>query len=225
MANDDLKDKIKKGLEDLERSRSNVVKFPPKTVRKNRKKKEPTIYQSIEGNNNTQFVGNPVFSMHPPKVTVAPPPNSIGADPLLKQSIMERFNKLGELYNNRFPGKGFAILHGNFKKDFGITNQNYTIYNQWPLGMAPYVINYLDDLYVYTVSGRFAQRMINKDYLQTKNYCKKREKELTKELNLNINGPEMIQWLYQRFMVSSYQQLDRLQHNLFVTYLEDMVLK
>jgi len=82
----------------------------------------------------------------PPTLKALPPPDSIGGQALLKKSIQERFNGLGERREKRFGKRAYSVIYNNFKRDFKIPKgMPWTDIWRWPAATAPAIIAYLDN--------------------------------------------------------------------------------
>jgi len=211
------------------RDRENKIIQLFKTAQKKKEKKETqlSIAQTINGNNNIQVGGDfiNVTTKTPTIIKIEPPQGTIGSDPILKQAILRRFNKLGEEREKRFGKQAYAVMYKKFKKDFGIENAHWTIIWTWPKECAEAIIQYLDDKYNNTIAGRIEKATKKETYLHSRPFLYKKEKELLEQLGYNLSSPEIKKALKKYFGVDSHKDLSHLNHWLWVCYLEDCVKK
>lgn len=160
-----------------------------------------------------------------PDIKTLPPPESIGGNPLLKQSIISRFNKLGEEREKRFGKSAYPAMYANFKRDFGIKERKWTKIWEWPEVCAEQIIRYLDDKYNNTKAGRIEKAATRPGYIHKRPYLFKREKEFLSQLELDIKSQEVKHSLQEYFGVTSHKNLTNLQHWQWVCYLEKEVDK
>jgi len=208
-----------------------VLKFP---VEKTRGYNPPiinepvgNIQQNLTGNNNFQVgtIGGNLNLRSQAKATIMllPPPGTIGANPLLKQAITERFNKLGEEREKRFGKSAYAAMYKIFKKAFDIKKDKWTVIWNWPEAAGDSIINYLDTKYANTISGRITQAIEKGTFIPTKGHSYAREKELLEQLDLEISSPQVKECLEKYFGVNSHTKLTRTAHWQWVLYLEQQV--
>ena len=185
------------------------------------------VSQSIKGDRNVQVAGDMinVVSQSSPKINILPPENSIGADPLLKASIQERFNKIGEAREDRLVKQPYGAMYNNFKKAFGIKNNTWTIIWTWPRECAQAIIDYLDALYNNTIPGRIERAGKKKGALPSHGQLYAQEKKILDHLGYELSGPDVKQALSQYFGVTSHTELSHEQHWLWVKYLEGIAKK
>ncbi len=184
---------------------------------------EPTTFMNIAGNRNVQVAGDYIITTKRPEQKILPPPDSIGADPLLKQRITTLFNKIGEQREKRFGKRAYSVLYSNFKKDWGIKNNKYIIIWTWPKECAPAIIRYLEVKYSNTIQGRIERAASMKGYIHTRPQLYKKEIELLEHLGLNMKSQKLRMLLKDYFGVSSHTQLSHLHHWQLVCYLEGLV--
>lgn len=157
----------------------------------------------------------------PKSPPILPPPDSIGADPLLKQNIQTLFNRLAKEREKRFGKSAYPVMYINFKRDFGIKGDNkWTIIWTWPKQCAPKIIKYLQKLYDDTIAGRCKKAWARKNQLPKRPVLYKRERELLSLLGFKMDGPEVKERLFNAFSVTSHKHLTDLQHWQFVQHLE-----
>ncbi|MFH0986282.1 MAG: hypothetical protein V1882_12260, partial [Candidatus Omnitrophota bacterium] len=188
------------------------------------------ISQNITGSNihgNVKQIGNIFYlTTKQPEIKMLPPIGSIGANPLLKQSIILRFNKLGEEREKRFGKNAYPVMYNNFKKDFGIKRKSkWTDIWGWPEACADEIIQYLDEKYSNTIVGRIETAATKPGYVHKRPYLFKREKDLLAQIRFEISGDEVKYNLKRYFGVSSHKNLTDLQHWQWVCYLEKEVEK
>lgn len=185
------------------------------------------VSQTIKGDRNVQVAGDMinVVSQGSTKIKILPPENSIGADSLLKASIQERFNKIGEAREKRFGKNAYSALYTSFKGHFKIKNNRWTIIWTWPRECAQEIIDYLDDLYKNTIQGRIEMAGKKKGALPSHGQLYAKEKKLLDHLGYELSGPDVKQALSQYFGVTSHTELSHEQHWLWVKYLEGFARK
>ena len=179
---------------------------------------------SIVGNKNTQVAGDMVQHHHHHKavrLTVAPALNSIGADALLKNGIMARFNELGERREKRFGKSAYGVMYRNFKKSFDIKSGAWTAIWTWPMACAPAIIKYLEEKLANTIEGRIEGAANKADYIHTRPYLYKLEKEALEHLDIDKDFVENS--LQMLFGASSHRDLTHLQQWQWVCHLEGLV--
>jgi hypothetical protein len=161
-----------------------------------------------------------VITKGKPLVKIAPSPDSIGSDPLLKQAMITRFNRLGEEREKRFGKNAYTVMYNKFKRDFGIKNNKWTIIWTWPKECAQTIIEYLEEKFSKTIQGRIEKAANREGYLHQRKYLYKREKELLEHFGLSLGSIEIKKLLSDYFGVQSHTQLSHLQHWQWVCYLE-----
>ncbi len=191
--------------------------------RKQKEAENEMINQKILGNNNIQVGGNFIVNNKPPEIKILPSPSSIGADTLLKSRIIELFNKIGESREKRFGKKSYTVMYNNFKKDFGIKNNKWTIIWDWPNECAPAILDYLQTKYKKTMDGRIEHASARIDYRHTRPHLYRKERELLSHLGLELGSQKVKLALKDFFGVTSHSKITHLQHWLWVCYLEGVV--
>ncbi len=178
--------------------------------------------QTITGNNNLQASGNIekviISSNKTPNIQILPPNGSIGSDGLLKETISEKFYKLGDERKKRFGNNAFPVMYNNFKKDFGIKDNKWTVIWSWPKSCGRIIIEYLDKKYSNTIQGRIEKAGKREDYIHTRPHLYRLEKEYIEHLGLSEEYVKT--QLANSYYVSSHSQLTHLQHWLWVKTLE-----
>ena len=212
----------------------NLIQFPEKPVgdfgKNNRSKGQAAaVNQTATGNNNIQISGiKGGVSFHTrsnPKISMLPPIGTIGANSLLKQSIKERFNKIGEEREKRFGKAAYSVMYKNFKRDFEIKNNAWTVIWEWPEETVNTIINYLDEKYANTIAGRIEKAIKKGTMIPAKGYLYAQEKKLLAELDLKISSPEVKEALHKYFGVTTHTKLTKSKHWQWVLYLEAQVRK
>lgn len=156
-----------------------------------------------------------------PRPVAQPITGTIGANALLKRSIIERFNRLGEEREKRHGKSAYGVMYKKFKTDFKIKNQHWTCIWEWPESTAPAIREYLDGKYANTISGRIAGHRSKEHYVPSRPQLIAKEKEALSYLGLDMTSPEVRTILSQLFGVTSHTKLSHLQYWHFVLYLED----
>jgi hypothetical protein len=160
-----------------------------------------------------------------PDIRILPPIGSIGAKSLLKQRIIELFNKIGEEREKRFEKQAYPVMYKNFKRDFGIKHARWTIIWEWPEECAEIIIDYLEQKYSNTIAGRIRNAEMKRNRIPKRKNLYTREKELLEQIGLSMNSKEVTEHLSNYFGVTSHTQLTNLQHWQWVCYLEGEVRK
>jgi hypothetical protein len=174
--------------------------------------------------NVTQIGGDlKISTTKAPNINILPPRGTIGANPMLKQSIEIGFNKIGEEREKRFGKKAYQVLYNNFKKDFGIKNAKWTIIWGWPEACAEEILQYLDTKYKNTIAGRMENAASKPTYIHERPYLYKREKELLGQIGLSMNCQIVKDFLSRFFRVDTHAKLTHLEHWQLVCYLEQEV--
>jgi len=209
----------------------NVIQFPSygtsSGTPKPKTEKAKSIKQSINGNNNIQIAdvhGNFSICTHSsPRIYILPTPGIIGANPLLKQAIKERFNRIGEEREKRFGKKAYSVMYNNFKRDFEIDKASWTVIWEWPEATADVIIKYLDGKYANTIAGRNEGAIKKGTLIPSKGHLFAREKELLAQIDLEISSLEVKKALSRYFGVTSHTSLSRSKHWQWVLYLEKYI--
>ncbi len=185
------------------------------------------VEMSIQGDNNTQICGDGFvlvnYSPSKPNISILPPRNSIGDDSLLKNRIQTLFNKIGDERKKRVGKSAYPVMYKNFKTKFKIKNNPWTVIWQWPKECAGPIIKYLEGKYNNTIAGRIEKAASKENYIPTRPYLYKREKELLSHLDLKLDSKEVKESLEKYFGVTSHTKLTHLDHWQFVSYLEGVV--
>ena len=150
----------------------------------------------------------------------APIIGTIGANAAIKNSIIERFNKLGDERQKRHGRSAFPVMYKKFKADFGIKKQLWTCIWEWPETAAHNIRYYLDAKYANTIAGRIEARQARPDYIPSRPQLITREKEALSYFDLDMKSPEVKTLLGDLFGVNSHTKLSHLDHWLFVLHLE-----
>jgi hypothetical protein len=193
-----------------------------KATRKRHPSAEEGISQSIKGNGNVQVAGD-FIDARSSIIKVLPPTDSIGSDPLLKETIMAHFNRLGEEREKRFGKNAYRVMYRKFKKDFCIEHNAWTIIWTWPKDCSEAIIDYLNKKYDETIQGRIERAAKREGYPHRRPFLYKREAELLEHLGYCMDSPEVKGALSRFFGSSSHSELSRLQHWQWVNYLESRV--
>jgi hypothetical protein len=210
----------------------NVVPFPAQPCVRFDPKRQfgqeaPRVSQVATGKNNVQIGGVigdvVVHTQGGLKVLVLPPPGTIGANSLLKQAIKERFNKIGEEREKRFGKNAYQVMYKNFKRDFEIQNQAWTVIWDWPEAIADAIIAYLDVKHANTIAGRNEEAIARGTMIPGKGHLFAREKELLAHLGLEVSSPEVKEALHKFFGVTTHTKLTKSKHWQWVLYLETQV--
>ena len=196
-----------------------------RTTRRMKQAGRKPLRQSIVGNNNIQVGHDLVVKPSRFVKHILLPPDTIGADPLLKQRITELFNKIGEEREKKFGKSAYGVMYRSFKKDFGIKNQSWTIVWVWPKEMADSIIDYLETKYRNTKLGRIENAFSRPGKIPAREYLYKREGELLEQLGLKMDSPEVRAWLKKYFGVVSHTKLSQMEHWQFVLSLESFIKK
>jgi hypothetical protein len=194
-----------------------------------KKKSTPeTTGVSFQVNGNSNIVGNGITVINTteaPKLKIerGPIPGTIGYNSGLKIRIIELFNKIGDSRKQRFGDRAFPVLYSNFKKDFKIKNQKWSIIWDWPEECAPEIIRYLNDKFNNTIDGRISVVAKRPDYIHTRPHLYKKEKELLFNIGESFDGDWLRGKLKELFGETSHTKLTHLQHWQWVCHLEAMV--
>ncbi|WP_162604993.1 SEFIR domain-containing protein [Geomonas terrae] len=182
------------------------------------------VKQTSKGNNNVQVgivAGD--FNIKGAcnvKVERLPVIGTIGANPLLKQAIVERFNKLGEEREKRHAKNAYTVMYNKFKTDFEIKNNKWTVIWDWPESTANVIIEYLDSKFKNTIAGRITGAIETGTLVPSKGHLYAREKQLLLQIGLDISHPTVKESLERYFGVNSHTKLSRMQHWQWNLYLE-----
>jgi hypothetical protein len=208
--------KAEEGNLGLPVSEAKIIPFPQRPLIKTYGQKAESITNIAAQN----IENIKVITKGKPSVKIAPAPDSIGGDPLLKQAIITRFNRLGEEREKRFSKNAYTVMYNKFKRDFGIKNNKWTIIWTWPKECAQAIIGYLEEKFSKTIQGKIEKAANREGYLHTRKYLYKREKELLEHFGLSLGSIEIKKLLSDYFGVQSHTQLSHSQHWQWVCYLE-----
>jgi len=184
----------------------------------------PGNVQFNSGDGNVQ-VGNlsgslSIQATQRPVIKFSLPRGTIGDNDLLKNRISELFNKVGEEREKRFGKTAYSVMYRNFKRDFGIESQPWTIIWQWPEATAQAIIKYLSEKYANTIAGREGRAGKKGGELPKRPQLYKEEKGLLEQIGIEISSPEVKEALSKYFGVDSHTKLTQYQHWLCVCRLE-----
>jgi hypothetical protein len=168
---------------------------------------------NVRGDLNIQTAKRPVFRFLPARGTV-------GDNDLLRKRISELFNRLGEEREKRFGKSAYGVMYSNFKRDFGIENDRWTVVWGWPETGAQPVIDYLSDKYANTIAGRKDRAAKKAGQLPRRPQLYKQERELLSQLGLQMSSPEVEEALLRYFGVHSHTELSHHDHWLWVCRLQ-----
>ena len=183
-----------------------------------------SLSQNIVGNNNIQIGELSMRAGATVRIALLPAPGTIGANHLLKQAMMDRFNKLGEEREKRFGKSAYPVMYSLFKRAFGIKKKrSWTDIWNWPEAAADEITKYLDEKFANTIAGRVESAAQKGRRIPSKGDLFRREKELLAQLDLEISSPKVTNALVKYFGVNSHTKLDSLKHWHWVMYLEELV--
>ena len=195
-----------------------------------RRRKVPAVKidQTTIGDGNVtigQFSGS--IKTSKVKVTKAPVPGTIGANPFLKQRIQEGFNSLGEARKKRLGDlpSVFPAMYKTFKRDFDIGNVPWTVIWDWPEQSAQAIVDYLQAKVDNTIDGKITKAATRPGYRHTRPQLYAQEKELLEHLGWDMKSPQVKQLLMEFFGKSSHADLTYEQHLRLVSYFRQMVEK
>jgi len=166
-----------------------------------------------------------ITTLKQPDIKILPSPESIGGNPLLKQSIKARFDRLGEEREKRFGKQAYSVMYKNFKRDFSIKKSKWIDIWEWPEACADEILRYLGEKYANTIAGRVEKAATKPGYIHTRAYLFQREKEFLSQLGFDVKSQEVKDCLQKYFGVISHKELTNLQHWKWVCYLEKEVEK
>jgi len=212
-----------KGYIDLSNAKNTNINGNSNQITNINKNNKISNISNIKGNNNIIGSEHVKITTKNIKNHILPPPNSIGANSLLKEKIQSLFNKLGEEREKRFGKRSYPVMYGKFKKDFGIKSNPWTIIWTWNEECAPAIIEYLEHKYSNTIQGRKEAASKKENYIHTRPYLYKIENELLAHFGWKTDSPEVKDLLAQFFDVTSHRHITHLQHWQFVKYLEKRV--
>jgi len=185
-----------------------------------------TKSQTIIGDGNFQAwrdININVPTTRTPVLKISPPRGSIGEDPVPVLTIKTLFNKLGDERKKRYGERSYEVMYKNFKRDFGIKNNKWTIIWTWPRECAPAIIEYLNKKFDNTIRGRIEKAGKKETYVPKRPHLYKKEKELLSHFGLTPSSSEVKQYFFDYFGVSSHTELSHLQHWQWVCYLKEQV--
>lgn len=186
------------------------------------------VRQSIKGSGNVQVAGGvgsmTIRTAKGPKIVIAPAPDSIGANGLLKEQIKEAFGKLGTEREKRFGKSAYQTLYATFKNDFHIPKElPWTIIWDWPESRSPEILQYLEGKYDNTIAGKIEKAAKKPGYQHTRGQLFAREKELLDHLGLKPSSPEVKDEMRRVFGTDTHKNLDPRQHANWVAHIERWV--
>lgn len=183
------------------------------------------VKQSIKGSSNVQIgggVGNmTIRTTKGPKIEIAPAPDSIGANGILKEQVKEAFGKLGTEREKRFGKSAYQVMYSTFKKDFSIPKElPWTIIWDWPSSRTGEILTYLEMKYGDTIGGKIERAAKKPGYTHTRGQLFAREKALLEHLDLKPSSPEVKDEMRRLFGTDTHKDLDPRQHANWVAHLE-----
>lgn len=153
-----------------------------------------------------------------------PIPKTIGANGLMKSTIIEKFNRLGVEREKRFGKSAYAVMYKNFQREMKLgKNQKWTVIWDWPESAAKAICDYLDGKWKNTIAGRRESAKTKPNYIPNRPQLFAKEKEWLAVLGLEIESDETRHLLERAFGVTSHRSINHLQHWLFVLQLEQIV--
>ncbi len=153
-----------------------------------------------------------------------PIPKTIGANAMIKDSVTERFNRLGKEREKRFGKSAYPTMYKNFKRDFGIGDLlKWTTIWDWPETAVNSIRTYLDDKWHNTIAGRKEAAQSKAGYVPTRPQLFAKEKQWLDVLGIEMKSEDVKKLLHHYFGVSSHAKLSQCKHWLFVLHLEQMV--
>jgi hypothetical protein len=153
-----------------------------------------------------------------------PIPNTIGANALMKSSIVERFNRLGNERMKRHGDTAFPVMYKKFKSDFKIgKNLKWTTIWDWPESASDTIRTYLDEKWSNTISGRKETARSKANYIPTQPQLFADEKRYLNMLGLEFKSEEVKQLLKQLFGVDSHTKISHSQHWLLALHLKSIL--
>ncbi len=145
------------------------------------------VRQSIKGNGNVQVAGTvqqlTVRSSKSPKIEVAPPSGSIGANPALRIRIEGLIKQINE-YRYQRLGKAFkfAALYGELAKAFGLKPSDWKSIWLWHECWAKELIDWLEDKLDNTMQGRINKVAKGEGYQHARGHLFGMEKDYLAQL-------------------------------------------
>lgn len=201
-----------------------ITAFPDNQKQPSSKNVTKSSKMIIVGNGNVQAGGNLVINTtKAPSIKTLPPPGSIGSNPFLKETIQNKFNRLGDERKKRFGKSAYPAMYKTFKRDFKIKNGPWTTIWIWSEACAQAIIDYLNEKYDNTIKGRIEKASKRPEHIGPRPQLLKMEKELLENLGWKYKGIEHCEFLLSHFGVTSHKELDHLQQWQLVKTLEMMV--
>jgi len=202
-------------------SQPRIIKMPPtfdtstgdKSTVMNTAGDGNILVAKLMGDLNIQTPKRPVFRFSPARGT-------IGDNDLLRKRISELFNRLGDERKKSFGKSAYPVMYSNFKRDFGIENNPWTVLWGWPEAAAQAVTDYLSEKYAKTIAGRKERAAKKAGHLPRRPQLYKRERDLLSQLGLDMSSPEVEEALLRYFGVHSHTELRHYDHWLWVCRLQ-----
>lgn len=146
--------------------------------------------QSIKGNGNVQIgggVGNmTIRAGRAPKIEIAPPLGSIGADSALRARIEQLIKQVSD-YRFKRLGKNFRFgaLYGDLAKAFGLKAADWRMIWLWDASRADEVIAWLQGKLDATQQGRIEKAATREGFQHTRGHLFGQERDYLGQLGWN----------------------------------------
>ncbi|NYT68691.1 hypothetical protein [Pusillimonas noertemannii] len=151
---------------------------------------ERVVHQSIKGSGNVQIGGAvgrvTVHANKAPRIEIAAPFGSIGADPAFRARIESLIKQINE-YRHKRLGKSFKFgaLYGELAKAFGLAPKSWRDIWLFDESMAPEVIHWLEAKLNNTQQGRIDRAARGEAYMHTRGHLFKIETDYLAQLGWN----------------------------------------
>lgn len=176
------------------------------------------------GNGNTYNDHKTVIQTLKTTLEVAPPPGSIGANPLLRSRIDKLFKAINKFRAERLGDKyKYGALYGEMARHFGLKAKEWTDMWLWPESRADEVIHFLEDKRDNTQQGRVNKAASRPGYKHTRGHLFRLEKEALAKLEWDGNSDAVRELRYRLIGKSSRSDMSDNEFANWVAHLEGEV--
>lgn len=191
------------------------------------------------GNVIGSVAGNVKITSKTTKVTMAPPPDTIGGRGDLVQIINEGINKLAQtrikdwIKQGKYTGEeaargpAYQVTEGGLKRHLGIRKKDnrkaITIIKEMNVNRFDEVMEYLRGKYANTATGRIKGSVRKPKSSTPFVELMQVETSLLKKMGLKADSPEVYAALERYYGVGSHKFLETYQHKNWITRLEQII--
>lgn len=244
-----LQDEVKDTFSEIEKERE--IKNKRKTRRKPNNNSQDgsatktpphTTYNIHQENNNGNVIGHvEKFYSQSTKVIKTPPPDTIGADGHLTNTLKDKINELADtrakdfVKQRKYPtyeaaiGPVYQVIYKGFRSFMGRPSwdrrQAITIIKELNVNQFDEILNYFNEKLSQTVTGKIKGAMKKSTSGTPFHMLMNRERELLAKIGFKPVSPEVYAALKRYYGVSSHKCLHTSQHKDWISHIESIVDK